>query len=250
MPEDEADEYGVGGATALSTRTPPRRAPVGGAPAPHAAAEATDGTELDEIEDLPVNKAREALQLVASPLTSSPARPRPDGRSSDRRGSPSKAASGSGQRTGRGPTLLKASDVSPAALRTPSARARRPRFAPPPLTPPNDFRWLVEGWTCAGSGDMVYDPERQVWVGNEGALKAFDRAETTATRKGLIANLGRANVPQVVGQMVYDPEKMVWRGNDEDGELFDGLVVDDFQELPRPGALGAELRGELFNNSG
>jgi len=138
VPEEEAAEYGVGGAAALNTRTPPRRAPAGPAPAPHTAVEATDGTELDEIEDLPVNKAREALQLVASPLTSSPSRPRPDGRSSDRRGSPSKTANSSGQRAGRGPTLLKASDVSPAALRTPSSSlAQLHRFMSTQLTPPN-----------------------------------------------------------------------------------------------------------------
>jgi hypothetical protein len=42
---------------------------------------------------------------------------------------------------------------------------------------------------------MVYDPDRQVWEGNRAALSAFERPDAPAI--ALIANLGRANVPQV-----------------------------------------------------
>ena len=83
---------------------------------------------------------------------------------------------------------------------------------------------------------MVYDAIQKRWVGNEDAVAGFDRA-AEPTRMGLISNLGRANVPQVVGEMVYDPEQMVWLGNEADAARFPDVAIPRTADALRPGTV-------------
>ncbi|KAJ1344992.1 hypothetical protein BSLG_000507 [Batrachochytrium salamandrivorans] len=70
-------------------------------------------------------------------------------------------------------------------------------------------------------GDMVYNPVLQVWEGNESILCDFEKALVTPQRPALIQNIASAGLKlESVGGMVFDPNKMCWIGNDEDADVF------------------------------
>jgi hypothetical protein len=120
-------------------------------------------------------------------------------------------------------------------------------------------------------GDMVYDPIKQQWNGNEQALMDFERTpgisshsqgislqrktstasiQTAKVRPALITNKGiSSKLPQVVGQMVFDPVRMCWLGNEED-DVFNGFddENDGNDSGRRAGALKKMQEGNMCIN--
>jgi len=80
-------------------------------------------------------------------------------------------------------------------------------------------------------GKMTYDPKKQIWEGNEEALKPFD-PNYMPRAPALIKKLGGKN-QGFVGKMVLDQNTMRWVGNDEEPDVFDDIPdLDDRSREP------------------
>jgi len=63
---------------------------------------------------------------------------------------------------------------------------------------------------------MIFDPVKNVWIGNESELTKFRNGPT------LIQPKKQTDQVEVVGDMVFDPVEKVWKGNDKALEKFKG----------------------------
>eukprot|EP01111_Echinosteliopsis_oligospora_P011263 TRINITY_DN3676_c0_g1_i2.p1 TRINITY_DN3676_c0_g1~~TRINITY_DN3676_c0_g1_i2.p1 ORF type:complete len:591 (-),score=154.18 TRINITY_DN3676_c0_g1_i2:171-1943(-) len=79
-------------------------------------------------------------------------------------------------------------------------------------------------------GDMVYNPDLQIWEGGEETNRLFNRTELS-----VIMNKGRQDRPKAVGKMIWDPKDRKWIGNDEDVYKFD----------KRPGLISGRNRADV-----
>ncbi|EPY50760.1 two-component GAP Byr4 [Schizosaccharomyces cryophilus OY26] len=75
-------------------------------------------------------------------------------------------------------------------------------------------------------GKMRYNPAKQCWEGNDHAIKDFD-APISPSKPALISNISARKGIQVVGGMVFDPTRFRWINNaeaiDEEPDPFAGL---------------------------
>ncbi|WBW71964.1 two-component GAP Byr4 [Schizosaccharomyces osmophilus] len=75
-------------------------------------------------------------------------------------------------------------------------------------------------------GKMRYNPAKQCWEGNDHAIRDFD-APISPSKPALISNISARKGIQVVGNMVFDPTRFRWINNvdavEEEPDPFAGL---------------------------
>ncbi|CAL1695331.1 unnamed protein product [Somion occarium] len=217
-----------------------------------------DGTELDGIEDLPLNRDKESQYRVA-----------PKGFGNRVPGaSYSSKVTGGGSSTGKG-TLRRSrkhdlssgsSDVGSIAPPTKTLKrsGRAQSFSRPtetdllvkkklPASPGQTRRKPTLIRNLGGSnapkvvGEMKWNPQTLRWEGNDQVLRDFDAAVGTSTRPALITHLTGSSVgspagsfasgARVVGNMIFDPTRMCWISTlppeEDEPDVFADLADDE-----------------------
>ncbi|EJD04054.1 uncharacterized protein FOMMEDRAFT_140130 [Fomitiporia mediterranea MF3/22] len=206
-----------------------------------------DGTELDEIEDLPTDRDKEAKFRV---------QPKPP---------PSRVPSGSSQssqpkveeKPAKG-TLRRKKDTIENAPRPAASmlslkhkqsrieglsKNENPQKRKPSSSATRRKPTLIRNLGGAGApkvvGEMRWNPQTLRWEGNDQALRDFDSA---SARPALITHLTGSSVSgspggnfgptaRVVGNMVFDPVRMCWMStlppDEEEPDVFADLADDE-----------------------
>lgn len=202
-----------------------------------------DGTELDSIEDLPLDREKEGKYRVqpkgsgtripgasyASVVAPSLSRKPPD---------PEMAGGKTLKRTSRIEFLAgKPSESAPITKRknVSSPQARRK---------PTLIRNLGGSGGPKVVGEMKWNPNTLRWEGNDQVLRDFDAAVGTSTRPALITHLTGSSIgspvncfaagARKVGNMIFDPAKMCWISTlppeEDEPDVFANLADDEDDE--------------------
>ncbi|EKM61216.1 uncharacterized protein PHACADRAFT_247681 [Phanerochaete carnosa HHB-10118-sp] len=200
-----------------------------------------DGTELDGIEDLPLDREKEGKYRV-QPKGSGTRIP---GASyayillpSLSRKPPSSETTGSKilKRTSR-------VDFSSAKVPESASRATKRKVVSSPRTmrKPTLIRNLGGSGAPKVVGEMKWNPQTLRWEGNDQVLRDFDAAVGTSTRPALITHLTGSSIgspvnsiaagARKVGNMIFDPAKMCWISTlppeEDEPDVFANLADDE-----------------------
>ncbi|KLO13921.1 hypothetical protein SCHPADRAFT_827212 [Schizopora paradoxa] len=210
-----------------------------------------DGTELDGIEDLPVDREKEARLRVQPkgyqsrvPSASFPKDKDKDlGKGTIRRKrdmdsamQPSAAANTLKQKHSRMDNLSKTDGSKKRPSPTHSGHTRRK---------PTLIRNLGGSNQPRVVGEMKWNPQTLRWEGNDQVLREFDSAVGTSVRPALITHLTGSsigspaagsfgNAARVVGNMVFDPSRMCWMSTlppeDDEPDVFADMADDEEED--------------------
>ncbi|KAK9472787.1 uncharacterized protein V1510DRAFT_119529 [Dipodascopsis tothii] len=167
-----------------------------------------DGTELDMLDDLPVNTAKESKFLVSPSGTKSAlkpprtaAAPLPPPKAEPKRADKARPS----QIPARKPSMTFVAHTDKSAtyqtLKAKRKVQQRPHLIKP-LGGPADKPKTEKG--------MRYNPKTFKWEGNEPDAAVFNELGATPPRPALISNVTATKGVQVVGGMVFDPVRMCW----------------------------------------
>lgn len=208
-----------------------------------------DGTELDNIEDLPTDRDKESRFRVQPKGygnripggTYSATKPPDKGTVRKKRREPSGTISDVLGTSNNSNRKSSRSDIS--SLKT--------AFGSPPkkkkVASPSQGRkkpTLIRNLGGAGGpkvvGQMKWNPQTLRWEGNEQALREFD-AVVTSTRPALITHLTGSSIgspvgsfasgARIVGNMIFDPQRMCWISTlppeEDEPDVFANLADDE-----------------------
>ncbi|KAF9270086.1 hypothetical protein L218DRAFT_12023 [Marasmius fiardii PR-910] len=225
-----------------------------------------DGTELDNIEDLPTDRDKESRFRVQPKGygnripggTYSAPKPPDKGTVRKKRREPSGTitdvlgtSNNSNRKSSRADiSSLKSAFGSPPKKKkvaSPSQGKKKPT--------------LIRNLGGAGGpkvvGEMKWNPQTLRWEGNEQALREFD-AVVTSTRPALITHLTGSSIgspvgsfasgARIVGNMIFDPQRMCWISTlppeEDEPDVFANLA-DDEEEGEGWEAKGGTIRANL-----
>ncbi|KAJ1569278.1 hypothetical protein HK405_007350 [Cladochytrium tenue] len=182
-----------------------------------------DGTELDDIDDLPIEPIyKRPSQATVAPVhtTASNNTMLQDPRPKNHHVRPLFKASETEGRLGTIGTVRRAELVPSSRLGQTTQKKQRVKKKPTLIRNMNrsdEFKVV---------GNMRYDPVNHRWDGNEEeALEFESRTSQPAkprAKPALITNKGMSNkVALAVGTMIFDPVKMCWIGNEDDDVFAD-----------------------------
>ncbi|THH33545.1 hypothetical protein EUX98_g634 [Antrodiella citrinella] len=231
-----------------------------------------DGTELDAIDDLPLDREKEGRYRVQAKqripgATYSSKTPEPmlvdTGvlRGTLRRTKKRDFSGGSSELTQMAPPTksLKrtelAQSMSPEPIKkknlaSPSRHTRRKPTLIRNLGGANDPKVI---------GEMKWNPLTLRWEGNDQALRDFDVAVGSSTRPALITHLTGSSMgspvgsfasgARIVGNMIFDPSRMCWISTlppeEEEPDVFADLADDEDEDAweAKGGTIKANLQG-------
>ncbi|KAI5123565.1 hypothetical protein M0805_003384 [Coniferiporia weirii] len=210
-----------------------------------------DGTELDDFDDLPTDRDREAQFRVQPkgsqnriPGGSYPKIDKESGRGTIRRKKdlpdisiqPTSTSNSSNSLKHKQSRLEGLSKNENPQKRKPSSSSSGPTRRKPTL-----IRNLGGAGAPKVVGDMRWNPQTLRWEGNDQALRDFDSAMGTSARPALITHLTGSSVgspagnfgaaSRIVGNMVFDPVRMCWMSTlppeEEEPDVFADLADDE-----------------------
>ncbi|EPX74641.1 two-component GAP Byr4 [Schizosaccharomyces octosporus yFS286] len=194
-----------------------------------------DGTELDGLEDLPVNYdyENEYQDRFRSPvrnhshnpaLQSSPSRNKRNenllSNITNIQRNDARYFKGNGKST-----VTPSKEMTLEALSNDQLNSKTLKY-PKKKREPTLIKNLSSPKTPKLVGKMRYNPAKQCWEGNDHAIRDFD-APLSPSRPALISNISAKKGIQVVGNMVFDPTRFRWINNadalEEEPDPFAGL---------------------------
>ncbi|KAL0579361.1 hypothetical protein V5O48_002637 [Marasmius crinis-equi] len=233
-----------------------------------------DGTELDNIDDLPTDRDKESRFRVQPKGygnripggTYSTTKPPDKGTIRKKR----REVSGSSN-----PDVLGTSSISNRKSSRADLSSLKSAFGSPPRkkktasssSPSNAQKkkpTLIRNLGGTGGpkvvGEMKWNPQTLRWEGNEQALREFD-AVVTSTRPALITHLTGSSIgspvgsfasgARIVGNMIFDPQRMCWISTlppeEDEPDVFANLADDEEEGL---GGWGEKKGGTLTLRTG
>ncbi|KAK7694900.1 hypothetical protein QCA50_002088 [Cerrena zonata] len=239
-----------------------------------------DGTELDGIEDLPLNREKESKYRVAPKGYGN----RVPGASYAKVAESAASSSSKGTlRRTRKRDLSFGSDVANSAppsktlkrtgrLESTSRHTEGELFVKKksPTSPNQTKRKPTLIRNLGGSnapkvvGEMKWNPQTLRWEGNDQALRDFDAAVGTSTRPALITHLTGSSIgspvgslasgARVVGNMIFDPSRMCWISTlppeEDEPDVFADLADDEDEDWEvKGGTIRANQPGSATNTN-
>ncbi|GJE85746.1 hypothetical protein PsYK624_018250 [Phanerochaete sordida] len=203
-----------------------------------------DGTELDDFEDLPLDREKEGkyrvqpkgigtripgatyASIVAPSLSRKPQKP-----------------DTAGSKTLKRSSRIEFSPSKPAESAS-HAKKRKAVTSPQTRRKPTLIRNLGGSGGPKVVGEMKWNPHTLRWEGNDQVLRDFDAAVGTSTRPALITHLTGSSIgspvnsfaagARKVGNMIFDPSKMCWIStlppDEEEPDVFANLADDEDDE--------------------
>ncbi|KAG8803110.1 hypothetical protein FRC17_006273, partial [Serendipita sp. 399] len=239
-----------------------------------------DGSALDAIEDLPVNREVEDRYKVVPKGYSTGGR---IVRKDSGTGKGSMSQDGRNDSTGSTLAQRRRADLSSNRASVSSSVTATPSLGKLPLSPlsspklsqtekrrssgavpPKRRPMLIRNLNGVGGpkvvGEMRWNPKTCRWEGNEQEGRDFENAIKTSTRPALITQLsgsalgspasGSSSGARVVGNMLFDPVKMCWVSQlppgEEEPDVFADLADDEEEDL---GSWGMNKGGTIRANS-
>ncbi|KIP12479.1 hypothetical protein PHLGIDRAFT_17601 [Phlebiopsis gigantea 11061_1 CR5-6] len=206
-----------------------------------------DGTELDDLDDLPLDREKESRYRVQP----KPAVPRIPGSSYAAALLAPSISRKSQKLDNSGPDLaprktLKRTSRLDAAVAYPEESSHRTSRKKAPSSPatrrkPTLIRNLGGTQASKVVGEMKWNPQTLRWEGNDQALRDFDAAVGTSIRPALITHLTGSSIgspvnsfaagARKVGTMIFDPTRMCWISTlapeDDEPDVFADLADDE-----------------------
>ncbi|KIY71781.1 hypothetical protein CYLTODRAFT_486897 [Cylindrobasidium torrendii FP15055 ss-10] len=186
-----------------------------------------DGTELDDIDDLPTDCEQEKYFRV-----------QPKGYGNRIPGGSYAAKQGTIRRKSSATDLNKRNSFFSAFSGSTSPPPRKRKSTGSPRRKPMLIRNLGGGTQAPKAvGDMKWNPQTMRWEGNDHVLREFD-AVVTSTRPALITpfpgspvSAGFSTSARKVGNMLFDPAKLCWISTlppeDEEPDVFANFADDE-----------------------
>ncbi|KAF8647911.1 hypothetical protein AX16_006443 [Volvariella volvacea WC 439] len=226
-----------------------------------------DGTELDDIEDLPLDREKEGRfrvqpkgygnRVPGGTYSSKSAEKEKEKAPSTSSGTGTirrkkrDGSSGSTEPASALPapihTLRRTSRIELSKALAPSEPTpkKKKRAATPTNNQQKRKPTLIRNLGSANApkvvGDMRWNPQLLRWEGNDQVLRDFDVAVGTSTRPALITQLtgssvgspvgGFASGARIVGNMIFDPTRMCWIStlppDEDEPDVFENLADDE-----------------------
>ncbi|KAK1228609.1 hypothetical protein PQX77_008203 [Marasmius sp. AFHP31] len=226
-----------------------------------------DGTELDNIDDLPTDRDKESRFRVQPKGygnripggTYSATKPPEKGTIRKKRREPSGTNAdvlGTSSITNR-----KSSRADLSSLKSAFGSPPKKKKTASPSSAPKKKPTLIRNLGGTGGpkvvGEMKWNPHTLRWEGNEQALREFD-AVVTSTRPALITHLTGSSIgspvgsfasgARIVGNMIFDPQRMCWISTlppeEDEPDVFANLA-DDEEDGEGWSRKGDTIRGSL-----
>ncbi|TFL06783.1 hypothetical protein BDV98DRAFT_559969 [Pterulicium gracile] len=235
-----------------------------------------DGTELDEIDDLPTDRDKEVKYRVQPkgygnriPGGSYPSKLPESNKGTIRRKRREPSGSTDPTALGTSTNTLKLSGRFEFPSQSAAAAEALPKKRKSTLSSPNAsisgmkrkptlIRNLGGSAAPKVVGDMKWNPQTLRWEGNDHILRDFDATVGTSTRPALITHLTGSSIgspvgsfasgARIVGNMIFDPTRMCWIStlppDEEEPDVFANLADDEEEESSWEGK-GGTIRANV-----